>query len=154
MRLKGLGSVSPGRIGAKRCSFVCDAAKKMNVRWATISRLQKHLCKRTWIWACNAFSLCFESVSAQMLSLFMPDSVGQGDFPRTGASMMEGGREVWRRVLALSPGKSLHFINTGLFISKKTELSLIAISNIVLLPCHLLRLLEHKGDRRYWLDRG
>lgn len=58
----------------------------------------------------------------------MPDSVGQGDFPRTVGGMMEGGREALS--LTESLGKSLHFINIDLFISEKTVLSLIVISNI------------------------
>lgn len=50
-------------------------------------------------------------------------------------------------------GKSLHFISLGLLVSKKTELRLIAISNILLL-CRVLRLPENQNnrDRRLVID--
>lgn len=60
----------------------------------------------------------------------MPDSVLQGDLPRTVSSMVEGGQEDWARISALSLtnlgtlGKSSHLIDIGLLISEKDRFGL------------------------------
>ena len=70
----------------------------------------------------------------------MPDSAHLGDFPRTASNKVEGGQEVGSRYQLhhwSTWDKSLYLIYVCLLISKKTDLGLITVSNILLITMPL-----------------